>query len=125
MGFYGNITDASKTTFSFDYIYSTRYAMDEAVESDGIFLGRYVLVDYDDAPVKAYGKKDDNGVVIGFYNTPHFAQNTRIEPKVGFIYEDLHIETNTVSKFYKWNGASFINLGTDKTPYYESFELDV
>ena len=99
--------------------------MDEAVESDGIFLGRYVLVDYDDAPVKAYGKKDENGVVVGFYNTPHFAQNTRIEPKVGFIYEDLHIETNTVSKFYKWNGASFINLGTDKTPYYESFELDV
>ena len=44
MGFYGNITNTSKTTFSFDEIYETRTEMDENANTDGVFLGRYVLV---------------------------------------------------------------------------------
>lgn len=46
MGFYGNITNTSKTTFTFDKIYSNRLQMDNSCTSDGIFLGRYVLVEY-------------------------------------------------------------------------------
>lgn len=46
MGFYGNITNTSKTTFTFDKIYSNRLQMDNSCTSDGIFLGRYVLIEY-------------------------------------------------------------------------------
>lgn len=47
MAFYGNITNTSKTTFQFDQTYSNRYEMDTRAGADGIFVGRYVLVDYD------------------------------------------------------------------------------
>ena len=124
-GFYGNITDTSKTTFSFDLVYHSRLEMDTSSDEDGIFLGRYVLVDYDDAPIKAYGKKDTDGNVIAFYNTSHFSQNSEIKKKSGVVYEDLAIQENTVSKFYKWTGSIYEPLGKDETPYYTSFETDV
>lgn len=47
MGFYGNITNTSRTTFQFDRIYSSRSEMDNKCSSDGIYIGRYVLVEYD------------------------------------------------------------------------------
>lgn len=46
MGFYGNITNTSNTTFSFDRIYPNRLSMDANANNDGIFIGRYVLVEY-------------------------------------------------------------------------------
>ena len=46
MGFYGNITNTSNTTFSFDRIYPNRLAMDANANNDGVFIGRYVLVEY-------------------------------------------------------------------------------
>ena len=47
MCFYGNITNTSKTTFSFDKIYANRRDMDaDCALGDGVFLGRYVLVEY-------------------------------------------------------------------------------
>lgn len=47
MGFYGNISNVNKSTFQFDKIYPNRYEMDTHASDDGIFIGRYVLVDYD------------------------------------------------------------------------------
>lgn len=47
MGFYGNITNTSRTSFQFDKTYSSRYVMDQAVASDGVFIGRFVLIEYD------------------------------------------------------------------------------
>lgn len=47
MGFYGNITSASKTQFSFDRIYPNRQKMEENMVEDGIYMGRFVLIDYD------------------------------------------------------------------------------
>lgn len=47
MAFYGNITNTSKTTFQFDQTYSNKYEMDHRAGVDGVFVGRYVLVDYD------------------------------------------------------------------------------
>ena len=38
MGFYGNITNTSNTTFQFDRIYPNRLAMDANVNNDGIFI---------------------------------------------------------------------------------------
>ena len=46
MGFYGNITNTSKTTFNFDVTYSSRYEMEQKSSTDGVYLGRYALVEY-------------------------------------------------------------------------------
>ena len=46
MGFYGNITNSSKTQFQFDKTYSSRFAMHLAEQNDGIYPGRYVLIEY-------------------------------------------------------------------------------
>lgn len=47
MGFYGNITNTSRTQFQFDKIYSNRTIMDKSTSLDGIYIGRFVLVEYD------------------------------------------------------------------------------
>ena len=49
MGFYGHITNVQKTTMTFDRIYSSRTAMDTAAPNDGVYAGRYVLVEYNNA----------------------------------------------------------------------------
>lgn len=60
MGFYGNITSATKTGFSFDRIYPNRRAMEINTKSDDVYIGRYVLVDYDstDENIPCVYKKD-------------------------------------------------------------------
>lgn len=66
MSFYGNITNTSRTQFQFDRTYSNRLAMDQGCYTDNVFIGRYVLVQYDqelsaDMCTIAY-QKTDNGV---------------------------------------------------------------
>ena len=46
MGFYGHITNLQKTSMTFDRIYSNRFAMDSMATKDGVYAGRYVLVEY-------------------------------------------------------------------------------
>lgn len=48
MSFYGNISNAGKTNLTFDKIYPNRKTMDEKAATDGVFIGRFVLVEYDD-----------------------------------------------------------------------------
>lgn len=55
MGFYGNITNTSRTQFVFDRTYSSRYEMDTQCSKDNVYAGRYVLVEYDtDASLDIY-----------------------------------------------------------------------
>jgi len=53
--FYGNMKNNSRASFIFDKIYPNRVAMEKALNAvddegtfigDGIFINRYVLVDY-------------------------------------------------------------------------------
>ena len=64
MGFYGNITNTSRTQFQFDKIYSSRRVMEESMVGDGVFIGRYVLVEYDSDVTNVYKqqlyRKDDD-----------------------------------------------------------------
>lgn len=46
-GFYGNIRNSTNNSFKFDRVYSNRFTMDKNANSDGVFGGRYVLVEYD------------------------------------------------------------------------------
>lgn len=48
MGFYGSISNAGKTQINFDKIYPRRSQMELHCASDGVFIGRRVLVEYDD-----------------------------------------------------------------------------
>lgn len=62
MSFYGSISDRSRTDLKFDKIYPNRYSMDLNAEVDDIFVGRYVLVNYEDgykAFVPDTTKKED------------------------------------------------------------------
>lgn len=81
MGFYGNITNTSNTTFQFDKIYPNRLSMDANVNNDGIFIGRYVLVEYDqDAAYPIIYTKDG----INFYSSPNTTEEiSRIKFKSG------------------------------------------
>lgn len=126
MGFYGNITDTSKTTFSFDLIYPFRKDMDNKANEDGVFLGRYVLVDYDEPPIKAYAKKNNDGTIEGFYNTANFASGSKLVGKTDYIYEDLHEKDSTnFSKFYKYFQGAFTPLQAGESTYHKYFETDV
>lgn len=46
MGFYGNISNVQRTSMTFDKIYPNRTVMDASASTDGIYAGRYVLVEY-------------------------------------------------------------------------------
>ena len=59
MGFYGNITNTSKTTFQFDKTYANRNQMQMNAGNDGVYPGRYVLVDYDTTINDDYFYKPD------------------------------------------------------------------
>ena len=54
MGFYGNISNSNKSAFTFDRVYGNRKAMDDDMANAGVFLGRYVLVEYDDTPINIW-----------------------------------------------------------------------
>ena len=48
MSFYGNIKNTARTQFYFDRIYGSRSEMESACKNgDGIFAGRFVLVEYE------------------------------------------------------------------------------
>ena len=47
MGFYGHITNVQRTSMTFDRIYPNRFTMDEKASNDGVYAGRYVLIEYD------------------------------------------------------------------------------
>lgn len=46
MAFYGRVTNESKTSMTFDRIYPNRATMDAHAADDGVFTGRFVLVEY-------------------------------------------------------------------------------
>lgn len=70
MGFYGNITNTSRTQFQFDRVYINRREMDQAASEDGIYAGRYVLVNYEeegatDYYLHAYKIASESGFLFG------------------------------------------------------------
>lgn len=144
MAFYGNITNTSQTTFQFDRIYSNRLEMEVNCPNDGIFVGRYVLVEYDDEAAFPIVYKINNK----FYTTPKEDANTQIKyggttrPASESIYSSLNeiylneiVQTqlaNETIQFYKCTGenngiAVFEHLNKDVTStnnYIRNFAID-
>lgn len=72
MGFYGNITNTSRTQFQFDKTYPNRKAMDDSAKIDGIYIGRYVLIEYEkflaiDWCTEAYQKTNETTGALEFF----------------------------------------------------------
>ena len=126
--FYGNIAHSNKTAIQFDKIYESRYQMDNEVASDGVFVGRYVLVEYDEPGISGYywssynmwtttptPLRDQNGIPV---------ESTRIPAKPNICYLDLF-----TNKCYILSGNSevfqLITQFGDNTPYQFRYETDL
>ena len=46
MSLYGNVKKIASSTFQFDKVYPNRATMEEQCRADGVYAGRYVLVEY-------------------------------------------------------------------------------
>ena len=49
---YGNITNTARTQFQFDRIYPNKREMNECRDTDGVYTGRYILIEYNEDPTK-------------------------------------------------------------------------
>ena len=134
MGFYGKVTNTSKTQFTFDKIYSNRKEMDDAIrdivsdtgefigrKDDGVAIGRYVLVDYD--------KDNGSSFVNAFLPTqediaknPSLATDAFGNPRVNF-YSDktLHqpLKINCLKYNYDTIVKALTHTDTSSYPDYE------
>lgn len=91
MGFYGNIANTSKTTFTFDKIYSSRFDMENNSKIDNVFIGRYVLVEYDsnvskNVAYRAYMKPGDFGGAL--YSTSECKEDQILKYGEDALFED-------------------------------------
>lgn len=98
MGFYGNITNTNKTQFSFDKIYPNRMSMDALAEGDGVYIGRFVLVDYEDGLDALYLPvyRKDNNLDIFYLDS-----NTKII---------MTLANCTVNSIYRFDTAQGLEL---------------
>lgn len=142
MGFYGNITNTSKTTFSFDVIYANRYEMESKCATDGVFLGRYVLVEYETEMSKDTFKQVYMSANGRFYLTNEFSTSTRI--RHSYTTTDTSVATNEIVRveptgfnagnkaiqLWKCIGsdsdgfALFTQLVESATPYTQNYNID-
>lgn len=79
--FYANLPNTSRSQFQFDKIYPNRMTMEMMAATDEVFVGRYVLVEYDSTIEKSYRirayRKDDDFQNYGYlYSTQNFSSST-------------------------------------------------
>ena len=93
--------------------------MDSQALTDGVFIGRYVLVEYDDPPIP------------GYYNDGMFyvdEEHTKlIEGIVGKLYQDLH-SVNTDSSFYVYSANNtYVTIAASgaNSPFAQNYNQDV
>ena len=129
MGFYGNIVDIERnSSFTFDKIYPNRKYMEEGASTDGIYLGRYVLIEYDTDYSsfdykRAYLKEND---ITLYESIPLYSSSgTGKDTKIGYsatqntLYEDLiyvitkgtlvYVSQNAINTYYVCVGYYYID----------------
>lgn len=105
MGFYGNISNVGRTNMVFDRIYSSRQAMDANAAKDGVYAGRYVLVEYDqdnkkDTHIQFYLKSSsfnaDGSINISnstiCYSDRECSKILSIKAREGYFFKNNKIE---------------------------------
>lgn len=109
MGFYGNITNTSKTTFSFDKIYANRRDMDaDCALGDGVFLGRYVLVEYGATVLNDIQEVYTDGSLTTrintFYSDPTKRDSIYIVPWVEHKIVKVRVNFSSGSRYTYYQG---------------------
>lgn len=122
MGFYGNITNTNKSQFTFDTIYHNRKEMDDAInnKTDGIFIGRFVLVEYDpEVLVHYYDAYLSNGE---YYKVKTSASDPdeKIEPNDGTVIR----VNNGMNDSYEFLIAYNKQWKPKKQMYQINYEID-
>lgn len=116
MSFYGDITNTSRTHFQFDRIYANRVEMDNRASTDGIYAGRFVLIEYNnETHMDSYlrVRKDENN---NFYST--FSDKTSQEALLTknnisidtIVYESSY-ETSPNNGYYAKNCTFYKCIG--------------
>ncbi len=108
-GFYGNIRNATSNSFKFDRVYSNRALMDKNAEADGVFGGRYVLVEYDQGLTENF----INPISQTYYkfNGKYYLNSAIIKPET----EEIEIVDEEIIE-PEDNENSEIQDGDDDTP---------
>ena len=96
MGFYGNIKATSRAQFSFDKVYSSRAQMEKNMATDGIYAGRFVLIEYDN-------RVDLNSFPQGYL-------------KDGIVYQTIPSTAETVPIAYRYAEPEEKNNNSAITP---------
>lgn len=122
-GFYGNISHSNKTAITFDKIYHSRNEMSPT--GDGVFINRYVLIDYDESPISGYYINGDFWTTQTIPTT-QAAQNSAKLPRIKDVYY-LDLATN---RFYLYNapdqtGAGGYQQVTSPSGYAYYYNIDV
>ena len=124
MGFYGNITNTNRTQFVFDKVYPSRSQMDDSVHTDGIYIGRYVLVEYGyNGDYKRLYKLTENNI-DKFYTSRTLTEDTRAKySNVPTEDENFVVQNEIIFILDKDLKQQFYTcIGADKDGYAQ-FEL--
>jgi hypothetical protein len=107
MGFYGNISNVGKTNMTFDIIYPNRFTMDNNVNEDGVYAGRYVLIEYDtnyarDTFIRFWVnlEQDNQGTWVNRYYADA-TKTIQINFKEGPIYERMSTSDSSAGLYYR------------------------
>ena len=102
MSFYGNISNAGKTNLTFDKIYSNRRQMEANIKTDGVFVNRFVLIEYDDntfSRKRGFIDEELNGDLIHLFKNGELTdENNRFEVyydserRIPYMLEGANIE---------------------------------
>ena len=121
MGFYGNITNTTKTGFTFDKTYPNRYEMEYNMTNDGIYIGRFVLVDYDQDSEnirRVYYPIDDlqdldNDTYTTLYSDPSCVN------RVAFNSGGIIIDDNNLVTGINKDDICYVLNGTNKKEFFK------
>ncbi|MBE6148226.1 MAG: hypothetical protein E7167_01745 [Firmicutes bacterium] len=111
MSFYGNITNVTKTNFAFDRIYANRVEMETHMAEDEVYIGRFVLVDYDannEFVKEAYYDKDEYIITeVGdvFY---YLFSDPELNFKIAFNSEGIILDQNNLITGMNKNDLCYI-----------------
>ena len=104
MGFYGNITNTAKTQFTFDRIYPNRLSLQQNCPVDGIYIGRFVLIEYDTQGLDTYNEV--------FYGNSESLPRPA-EPYYTYLYTQFRPETlDTIIKYSDVIGDTSVSKGS-------------
>lgn len=116
MSFYGDITNTSRTHFQFDRIYANRAEMETYQDSDGIYAGRFVLVEYNnemhmDSFLRVRKDENNNFYTTFSTDTSQEALLTRDNIQVDTIVYESAYETLPNSGYFAKNCTFYKCVG--------------